>query len=109
MTRTPQSLASLSKNTAVHRVAYICPMKRIAGRLRSSKLVVVENVTLSFEWVAVSGSHRIRWNPLLHTMRAAWSGRKVKVAIAAGRNMHDAKRKKRHMNTAWTRAEYDSS
>jgi hypothetical protein len=73
MTLTPQSLASLSKRKAFHRVPNIGPMKSIAGRLTLSKFVVVEYVTLSFEWFAVSGSHRAWWKCFVHIMRIAWS------------------------------------
>jgi hypothetical protein len=58
MTLMPQSLASLSKCNTFHLVLNIGPMKSMAGRLTLSKFVVVENVTLSFEWRAVFGSHR---------------------------------------------------
>lgn len=73
MTLTPQSLASLSKCKAFHRVPNIGPMKSMAGRLTLSKFVVVENVTLSFEWIAVLGSHRAWWKCFVHVMRIAWS------------------------------------
>ena len=45
--RTPHSPASLSKYRELHRVPNMGPMKRMAGRLVISKLVVVEYVTLS--------------------------------------------------------------
>lgn len=48
-------------------------MKRTAGRLILSKFVVVEYVTLSFVWFAVSGSHRAWWKCCVHTVRIAWS------------------------------------
>ena len=73
MTLTPQSLASLSKCKESHRVPNIGPMKRIGGRLTLSKFVVVEYVTLSFEWFAVSGSHRAWWKCFAHIVRIAWS------------------------------------
>lgn len=51
----------------------IGPMKRMAGRLTLSKFVVVEYVTLSFEWLAVSGSHRVWWKFFVHITRIALS------------------------------------
>ena len=45
----------------------------MAGRLILSKFVVVEYVTLSFEWFAVPGSHRAWWKCFVHAMRIAWS------------------------------------
>lgn len=105
MTLTPQSLASLSKCKAFHRVPNIGPMKRMAGRLTLSKFVVVENVTLSFEWFAVPGSHRARWKCLVHIMRIAWSsGEKDVIA----EEIHDAGKKRkwaelgREQNTAFS-------
>lgn len=73
MTLTPQSLASLSMCKEFHRVLNIGPMKRMAGRLTLSKFVVVEYVTLSFEWSAVPRSHRAWWKCFVHIMRIAWS------------------------------------
>ena len=83
MTLTSHFLARLSKCKAFHRVLNMGPMKRMAGRLTSSKFVVVANVTLSFECSAVSGSHRDWWKSLAHTMRIAWSSAE-KDAIAEG-------------------------
>lgn len=57
-TRTPKSLASLSVSSTNHRLPNIGGMKRIAGRLSSSKLLVVPNVTRKRGWSCVSGSHR---------------------------------------------------
>lgn len=45
----------------------------MAGRLTLSKFVVVEYVTLSFEWFAVPGSHRAWWKRFVHIMRIALS------------------------------------
>jgi hypothetical protein len=73
MTLTPQSLASLSKCKACHRVLNIGPMKSTAGRLKLSKFVVVEYVTLSFEWFAAPGSHRAWWKHFVHILRIACS------------------------------------
>lgn len=73
MSRTPQSLASLSESRALHREPNIGPMKRMTGRDASSKLFVVEYVTRSFGWSAVSGSHRARWKYLEQSVRIAWS------------------------------------
>lgn len=73
MSRTPQSLASLSKSRAFHREPNIGPMKRMTGKDASSKLVVVEYVTRSFGWSAVSESHRVRWKYLEQIVRIAWS------------------------------------
>lgn len=73
MSRTPQSLASLSESKALHREPNIGPMKRMTGKDASSKLFVVEYVTRSFGWSAVSGSHRARWKYLEQSVRIAWS------------------------------------
>ena len=73
MSRTPKSLASLSESRALHREPNIGPMKRMTGRDASSKLFVVEYVTRSFGWSAVSGSHRARWKYLEQSVRIAWS------------------------------------
>jgi hypothetical protein len=48
-------------------------MKRMAGRLALSKFVVVEYVTLSFECIAVAGSHKAWWKCFVHVTRIAWS------------------------------------
>ena len=73
MSRTPQSLASLSESRALHREPNIGPMKRMTGKDASSKLFVVEYVTRSFGWSAVSGSHKARWKYLEQSVRIAWS------------------------------------
>ena len=73
MSRTPQSLASLSESRAFHREPNIGPMKRMTGKDASSKLFVVEYVTRSFGWSAVSRSHRARWKYLEQSVRMAWS------------------------------------
>ena len=73
MSRTPQSLASLLESRALHREPNIGPMKRMTGKDASSKLFVVEYVTRSFGWSAVSGSHRARWKYLEQSVRIAWS------------------------------------
>ena len=73
MSRMAQSLASLSESRAFHREPNIGPMKRMTGRDASSKLVVVEYVTRSLGWSAVSGSHRARWKYLEQSVRTAWS------------------------------------
>ena len=73
MSRTPQSLASLSESRALHREPNIGPMKKMTGKDASSKLFVVEYVTRSFGWSAVSGSHRARWKYLEHSVRIARS------------------------------------
>jgi hypothetical protein len=73
MSRTPQSLASLSESKAFHREPNIGPMKRMTGKDASSKLFVVEYVTRSFGWSAVSASHRARWKYLEQSVRIAWS------------------------------------
>ena len=73
MSRTPESPASLSESRALHREPNIGPMKRMTGRDTSSKLLVVEYVTRSFGWSAVSGSHRARWKYLEQSVWIAWS------------------------------------
>jgi hypothetical protein len=45
----------------------------MAGRLTLSKFVVVEYVTLSFGWFAVSGSRRAWWKFFVHIRHIAWS------------------------------------
>ena len=73
MSRTPQSLASLSESRALHREPNIGPMERMTGKDALSKLFVVEYVTRSFGCSAVSGSHRARWKYLEQSVRIAWS------------------------------------
>ena len=73
MSRTPQSLASLSESRELHREPNIGPIKRMTGKDASSKLFVVEYVTRSFGWSAVSGSHRARWKYLEQSVRIARS------------------------------------
>lgn len=55
----------------------------MAGRLTLSKFVVVEYVTLSFEWFVVPGSHRAWWKCFAHIVRIAWSSGEKDVIAAS--------------------------